>query len=328
MTYDVNSQSFTVAELLQRIRTRAVLLATSTDWTDAKLLSEASDSLHSFISWAMSQAGGGRLVETYNRSVTAALSSSYRAAAEFELPPLAIGDTIEGVTWVSADGQNNCRLGQISTNEEPVYDTPSSYGDPQFYALMSGRIRVYPQPTSGGLVRFTYQRRHPELVLDTTANVGTVLSASDAGSGFVLFTLSGASPLVSGSYADLVNNQYPYRPLFTSLYCDSSVSCRLYLPFSYLNAVDVSGMRIVRSGQSPYVHLPLELRPALIEHAAAKVMRTIGDMQGAQAADATAGVELARCIQLLSPRTKQDRPKAVNWSSLLRRGLRGRYDVR
>lgn len=324
MSYDATGQSFTVADLLARVRTRAVLLTSNVDWTDAKLMAEASDSIHSFINFAVSTSGSGRLVETYNRSISAALASSYRAGSEFELPPLALADTVEAVTWISADGVREVPLSLITEAQQSTYDSPPSMGDPSFYSLLSGRIRVYPQPTTGGLLRFTYQRRHPELVADTTANVGTVLTASDQGDGYVLFTLAATSPFGVGDFADLVSDKYPYRPLFTSLYCDSAVSCRLYLPYAYLAPVNVTGMRVVRSGQSPYVHLPLEFRSSLVEHTAAKVMRTIGDFTGAQAADATAGAELVRGIQMLSPRTKQQRPKAVSWSSLLRRGLRGR----
>ena len=325
MSYDANAQTFTSADLLARVRTRSVMLNSAVDWTDQILLREISDSIHSFVSWALSRSGGGRLVETYNRSATAALSSSYRAATEYELPPLAVGDTIEGVTWVTADGQSEVRLGQISQAEGPTYDTPTSNGAPAWYSLLSGRIRIYPQPTEGGIVRFNYQRRHPELIIDAATDVGTVVTATDAGGGYVLFSLVDTSPFAIGDFVDLVSNKYPYRPLFTSLYCDNSSSCRLYLPFSYLSTVDVSGMRVMRAGQSPYVHIPLELRPALIEHASAKVMRTIGDMVGAQAADAMARDELARIMELLAPRTKADRPKAVGWNSLMRRSIRYRW---
>jgi hypothetical protein len=322
VSYDATGQSFTAAELLERVRTRAILLSTTTDWTDTKLLREVSDSVHSFITWAMSVSAGGRLVETYNRSINAALASSYRAGSEYELPPLCVADTIEAVTWISQDGIFERRLDLITEAAQSIYDSPDAMGDPLFYALLSGRIRVYPQPVNGGILRFSYQRRHPELIADTPENVGTVLTASDQLDGYVLFTLAAASPLLANTFADLVSDKYPYRPLFTSLYCDSSAQCRLYLPYAYLSSVNLTGMRVMRSGQSPYLHLPLEFRAALIEHASAKVMRTIGDFTGAQACDAVARAELGQVIDMLAPRVKQQRPVARNPNSLMRRGLR------
>jgi hypothetical protein len=324
MTYDVNSGSWTAAELLSDVRRRAVLPATSTDWTDAALYRECTDVLWSFVGWAMQQAGDGRLSEMFNRSVSAALGSSYRAASEFELPPLAVADTIEGVTWVDDSGTSERRLQRIDVSEQSLYDQADSFGDPAMYCFLSGRIRIMPQPTTGGVVRFQYQRRHPHLIADTTANVGTTLSISDAGSGYTTFTLSTTTPFALGDSVDLISNQSPYRALFTSLSVGTSAgsSTQLYVPYSYLSSLALSGVRLVDSGSSPYIHYPLELRAAVTEKVAANVLRTIGDRAGAADCEAMAQSELGRVLQMLSPRAKRDRPKVINPYSLMRRGVR------
>lgn len=324
MAYDVNSASWTAAELLSDVRRRAVLPANSTDWTDAALYRECTDVLWNFAGWAMQQAGGGRLSEIFARSVSAALGSSYRAASEFELPPLAIADTIEAVTWVDDSGVNERRLAMIDVSERPTYDQADAFGDPAMYCFLSGRICVMPQPSTGGTLRFQYQRRHPHLIADSTSNVGTTVSIADAGSGYTTFTLSTTTPFALGDTVDILSNQSPYRPLFTSLSVGTSggVSSQLYVPYSYLSALSLSGVRLVDSGSSPYVHYPLEMRGAVTEKIAANVLRTIGDRAGAADCETMAQQELGRVLMMLSPRAKRDRPKVINPFSLMRRGVR------
>lgn len=324
MAYDVNASTWTAAELLDDVRRRAVLPSTAIDWTDSALYREAADVLWSFAGWAIQQAGDGRLSETFNRSVSAALGSSYRSASEFELPPQAVADTIESVAWVNADGTAERRLRLIDAAAQSDYDQLDSYGDPSEYALLGGRIRVYPEPTTGGVVRFQYQRRHPALVADTTSNVATVTAVADGGGGFAAFTLAATTPFAVGDTVDILSSQSPYRALYTSLTVGLSAAqtVTLYVPYVFLSTLNMVGVRLVKSGTSPYVHFPLELRPAVTEKIAATVLRTIGDLQAAGACEVMAKDELMRVMGMLSPRAKRDRPKAINHSSLMRRSLR------
>lgn len=294
------------------------------DYTDAVLLREASDVIWSFAGWAMQVSGNGRLSETFSRSVSAALSSAYRASSEFELPPQCVADTIEGVVWVESTGTRENRLQRIEQHEQSLYDTPDASGTPHAYALLSGRIRIYPQPTEGGIIRFQYQMRHPALISDSTSTSGTISSIADAGSGYTTFNLSAATPFAVGDYVDICSNQYPYRHLFTSLYCGTSgaSAVQLYVPYSYLSGLSLSGVRLFKSGQSPYVHLPLEFRGALTAKIASNVLKDVGDLAGMQANEMHAKDELSRVLGMLSPRTKRDRPRVINPFSHMRGGRR------
>lgn len=330
MTYDQNAQSWTAALVLSDVRRKASLPATSTDFTDAVLLREACDVLWNFAGWALSQGGEGRFLRTMERTVTSeldALSSPYRANSEFALPPLAIADTIENVTWRDSTAQNQYRLARIEMAEESDYDSPGKTGDPAAYAILDGRIRIYPQPTTGGKLRISHQRRHPELVPDTTANVLTVVSSSYTVDTEVSFVVSSTAPYAAGDCIDLISPFYPYRYAVT----DASVNgvtggttVRVVMSPTYITGFP-PGLRMVRAGTSPYVHMPLELRSAVNEKVAANVLRMLGDNTGMQAAEMAAKEELARVMQMLSPRAKRDKPKAVNPHSHLRAGVvRGR----
>lgn len=329
MATDRNALSWTSAQVLTDVRRKASLPTTSTDWTDAVVLREASDVLFSFIGWALAQAGEGRLLSSLDRPVTSAFSGAY-GAREFMLPPLAIAGSIEGVTWTEQTGQTQSRLYRIDDADEATYSTPLGTGSPGAYALIGDRIRVYPTPSTGGILRVTYQRRHPELVPDAVANVGTLSSIAAATSTTTTLTESaGLTGLAIGDTLDVLRHQYPYAPILANAEVTalpSGTSITVDQPLALLSGHDIVGARVVRAGQSPYVSMPLELRAAFTEKVAANIMRTLGDMQGSQAAEQNATLELSRVMQMLSPRVKRDKPKAINPFSHLRgRMTRGRW---
>jgi len=324
---DRNALTWTTAQVLTDVRRKASLPVTSTDWTDAVVLREATDVLYAFSGWALAQAGEGRLISSLDRTVTAALVGAY-GTREFMLPAHAVAATLESVTWTDAAGQNQARLARIDGGAEPDYSTPQGLGSPGAYSLLADRIRVYPAPNTGGTLRITYQRRLPELVLDAAANVATVSALS--GTTTSVLTVSGAltPALTAGDTVDVLRAQYPYAPIVASaeVLSMASTTPTLDVPAAQFVGHEYVGARLVRSGQSPYVPLPLEMRNAFNEKVAANILRTMGDLQGSQAAEQSATLELGRIMQLLSPRAKRDRPRAINPYSHLRGGMyRGRW---
>lgn len=322
MATDRNALSWTSAQVLTDVRRKAALPVTSTDWTDAVVLREATDVLWAFTGWALAQAGEGRLLSSLDRPITAALTGIY-GGREFLIPPLAIASTIEGVTWTDASGTTQSRLARIDGAQEADFSTPGGQGSPGSYALVGDRIRLYPLPTTGGTLRVTYQRRHPELVADVVANVGTLLSVAQASATTSTLTLSvGISPNVAaGDTVDILRSQYPYSPILANAEVTNvggATTLTVEGPLAQLQGHDTSGARVVKAGQSPYVAMPLELRNCFNEKVASNILATLGDMQGAQAAEQRATLELARVMQMLSPRSKRDKPKAINPYSHLR----------
>lgn len=320
MSFDSNALQWTAAQLLSDVRRKASLPVTSTDFSDAVLLRECTDVLWSFAGWAMAQAGEGRLIATLDRLLSSGtLTGAYRAASEVDLPPLAIADSIDGVTYIDQNGATQARLQRLESGQESDYDTPLTTGTPSAYALVGGRIRLYPQPTTGGTLRISYQRRHPELIVDNTTNVGTVVSGT--GTTTTVLTMALAWPLaVAGNEVDIISATSPYRTLASGVTVASNVTTTLTLsaPFANLVNLGLAGARVVLAGQSPYVQFPLEFRACVTEKTAANVMRILGDAGGNQLAEQAALMELARVTQLLSPRAKRDKPKAVSPYSHIR----------
>jgi hypothetical protein len=326
---DRNALTWTSAQVLTDVRRKASLPTTSTDWTDAVILREASDVLYSFTGWALAQGGEGRLLSSLDRPVTAALSGAY-GAREFALPALAIAGTIDGVTWTDANAQNQSRLARIDGADEATYSTPIGTGSPGAYALIGDRIRVYPAPTTGGTLRISYQRRHPELVADSAATAGTLASIAAATSTTTTLTESvGLTGLAVGDTLDVLRSSYPYAPILANAEVTAlpnATSITIDQPLALLSGHDTVGARIVRAGQSPYVAMPLELRTCFSEKTAANILRVMGDLTGSQVLEQSATQELSRVMMMLSPRAKRDKPKAINPASHLRsRMTRGRW---
>lgn len=327
MPTDRTATTWTSAQVLSDVRRKASLPTTSTDWTDAVVLREATDVLWSFAGWALAQAGEGRLLASLDRPVTGALAGAY-GQREFTMPPLAVAGTLESVTWTDSTGSTQSRLVRLDHGEEPDWSTVTGTGSPSSYALLGERIRVYPIPNSGGTLRFTYQRRHPELVTDTIASVGTLNAIPVAGTGATT-TLSLAvaiAGLAVGDTVDVIGFSYPYAPLVSSAEVTAIAGTNLTVTApqtTWTNVQDALGARVVRAGQSPYVSMPLELRTCVHEKTAANIMRTLGDLQGSAASEQLATMELSRVMQLLSPRSKRDKPFAINQFSHLRTGMRG-----
>jgi hypothetical protein len=321
MATDRNALTWTSSQVLTDVRRKASLPVTSTDWTDAIILREASEVLWSFTGWALSQGGEGRLLSSLDRPVTAYLTGAY-GAREYLIPPLAAAGVIDSVTWTDADGRTESRLTRIDLAQQPDLSTPTGTGAPMAYALVGDRIRVYPLPSTGGTLRITYPRRHPELVADTAANVGTVSSYGPASTTTTTIAESiGLTGLSIGDTVDVLRGQYPYAPItadaeVTALPTGTTIT--VDDPLALLSGHDIAGARVVRAGQSPYVAMPLELRTAFNEKVAASILTTLGDLQGAQAAEQRATLELARVMQMLSPRTRRDKPKVVNAFSHIR----------
>lgn len=333
MPSETSALKWTAQDVLVEARRKAALPKTSTEYTDQVVLREATDVLWSFGGWAMSQFGEGRLVEHLDRLSTELLASPTRTLSEVALPALAVGDAVDAVSYVDSTGAGHYRLIRIDPAQESDYARPDSEGLPKAYALLSGRIRLYPRPTEGGTVRVQYQRRQGELIVDTPG-IDTVVppidpilrSATLVGhsgtSTSTTLTLSVAiTDLLPGDRIDLIAPSVPHQVLVSALELTSVADTVLETstPYDLLTNLDAWGQPYVcRTGHSPVVSLPLEMRGAFTEKVAAHLMRQLGDLQGAQASEQAALMEMSRVLQLLSPRARRDKPRAVNAYSHLR----------
>jgi hypothetical protein len=316
---DVTAITWTAAELIADVRRKARIPAGTLDYTDNDLLNESTRLIWSFAGWAMSQAGGER---------STLLTTPYGGAREVDLPMDALADTVDSVVWVNNNGIEQ-RLELIQLYDQSLYDTRASTGEPWGYSLIDGRIRLYPRPVATGTVRIAYQRRHAQLVVDP-ARIRTV-SGYTPSTTSIDFTCVAPAPFTVGQLFDVIFPHPPYRYVMTNADASGNPPLGTIQTFTYNSTTfagfNINGYTLVKSGDTPYVHLPLEFKQALTQKIAAQVLGEIGDAQGAQLLEQSAAQELARVIELLSPRSQTARIKVVNPFSLMRMKRSGRGAV-
>jgi hypothetical protein len=318
MSTDYNAATWSAADLLTEVYRACAMPDTGTvDWTPAAVLREATNVIWSFAGPALAKAREGRLATSLLRAVTTdALSVS---GQDYELPPMAVGDTLDSVSWVDASGKAK-PLDVIPLGLEDMYSSPQQTGEPQYFDMQADLLRILPRPSSTGSLRITYQRRHSELVALGTDNA-TVNSVVDNG-GFARVTLS-TTPAAfgAGAWVDFIGVRYPHR---TKLHgavivtAHGSSQFTLSTTLAAFNAAKLIGDTAVTYGKTPYVQLPLELRSALNSKIAAKITGFIGDVGMSQLHQVGAQDEMVRAKDALSPRTKSARQKAVNPRSIAR----------
>lgn len=286
----------------------------SVDYPAAVVLRDATDVIWNFAGHALVKAGEGRLATSLLRAVTAA--SIVTSGQDYELPPMSVGDSIDSVTWVDAAG-NRMLLQPVPVGLETTFSSPQSVGTPSHFALLGDVLRVYPRPSSTGSLQIDYQRRHGQLVLAAeTASV----SSEVTNAGFARVTLS-ATPaaFVQGAWIDFIGVNYPYRTkIHGAVITTVHGSNQFTLSTSHADfvAAQLTGDTAVAYGKTPYVQLPMEMRPAITKMVAAKILGDVGDIGMAQQREAGAERDMQRARGVLSPRAK--RQKAFNPNSLAR----------
>lgn len=326
MSTDFNMAQWTADDLLAEVLAACRFPATGTvDYTPAVVLRRATDSIWGWATHHLSTARDGRMAAALTRDVATQFIDS--DGDEFELPPMAVADTLESVTYQSRDGGGQLRLQLIPLGQEALYTDPASQDMPHAYTLIDGRVKVIPKPTSGGKIKITYLRRHGQLVPAADPSTQIIASLTSGGTGNApMLMLSTGSGFAVGQWVDIINRYYPYRTkLHGALITDiSTITGAITLGNEDLTAVqqlNPVGDILAVYGNTRFVHLPLEMRVSLTKRIAHDILNEIGDVQLANQYAAFAADESARTRDMLSPRVKSDREKVINRHSLARRSV-------
>jgi len=318
---DFNAATWSASDLVTEVFRACAIPDTGTvDWTPSAVLREATSVIHSFAGPALAKAREGRLATTLLRAVTT--DSVSESGQDYELPPMALGDAIDRVAWVSSDGTIVKPLTVIPEGLEETYWSTQQTGEPQVFDLLDGTLRVGPRPSTAGFVRITYQRRHGELVIGSdTAVVASV--ANNVGAARVTLTATPAA-FVAGAWIDVMGGTYPYR---TKLHGAKIVTVHgsneftLSTTYAAFLAAKLTGDTAVTYGKTPYVQLPKEMRSGLTSKIVAKIASAIGDVPLYARSQADSADEMGRAKDAISPRTKSARQKALNPRSVARTAL-------
>ncbi len=323
MSSDFNSATWTASDLLTDVYREVRFPDTGTvDYSPSVVLAMASQAIHDWAGSLLKGAGQGRATTTLNRAITS--DARDVAGQTYELPPMAIADTLDAVTWFDATSER--RLETVPREMEPIFSQPSSSGCPEVYSLEDGTIRVLPKPSGSGTLKVQYKRRHGQLVVGSdTASIVSIASASAGASTAITLSAVPAS-FVAGAWIDVFGRYYPHRTKIHGARITGVVGLvvTVAVTFADMTAASVTDDTLCIYGKTPFVQLPLELRQGLTQHIASSIKTAIGDLQGAQMSDSLAGVAGQRAQGMLSPRTNTPQ-KIFNPRSLARQGGRGRW---
>lgn len=325
MSSGYNAATWTASELLADVYRQARLPEQGTqEYTPEVVLGMATQAIHNWAGTIVGQARDGRCLAEFSISSTDARGSD---GNDFELPPMALGDTVDSVSWVDSLG-NEWPLELITQAMEHLFVSTTDQGQPTCYSFRDGTIRCYPKPDASGTLRVKYMRRHGVLVSGSDAtSVTSITSTASASSTDTNITVGAVpSSVVAGAWVDVIGQYYPYRTKMHGLRVVSAGGgvVRVSTPLAAFTAASVAGDTLALYGKTPVVSLPLELKEPLHLMISSKLCEEIGDPALAQSYGARAQGGGANALNIFAPRAKSDRQKLVNRYSLARGGGRKR----
>ncbi len=202
------------------------------------------------------------------------------------------------VQWVNGDGSgyNLNRFEPKHVAEVCLLTT--AVGQPVGYYLEGSRVVLYPTPGGSGTLRIRAFVRPGRLAL--AAATGSISITSVSGS-YVLalgthsYTTSTPVDVISGtpSFEHLAIDALP-----TSVVSNTSIT----LPATAFSTPPAAADYVCAPDTSPFIQLPVELHPALVELTVARVLRAQGEQSEAASHADEAQRLVAIGIQALTPR--------------------------
>ena len=155
-------------ELLTRLRQTAYIgdVAACPEYTDAKLLNEMNDRLLALMSDEIVKANAGYGLK---RSDTTCVAGT----ARYLVPPRSIAGTLEKLELQLVGASTWSMLSRVDINEAQIVDLGlTSTGIPRYFSVQDGHVELYPTPSAGYPLRFTFYIRPSQLVTSQSSTLG------------------------------------------------------------------------------------------------------------------------------------------------------------
>lgn len=250
-------------------------------------------------------------------------TASTGAAMTISLPERALARAVRRVHYVDSTGREADEIDQIMPAD--AWSLAGDFAAPVtrlgwYFEGDSIRLPITPV---GGSIRVYYQREIPRLVL--TSECPRILVGGTS------TTVTCANPrpawLVVGELADVIRGTSPFLPIATdqvvsALPGSTDITLSPFTEFAQVSSPGTLVTRrsdyITRARTSPFPPMPQEWHPALSAAVAARVLESIGDVQGAAIATRTRDERIARAVQAATPRNAGRGERIINRHSALR----------
>lgn len=292
--------AWTSASLLSKIASEAALPSNFTDdLTADNVLEMANDELLGYlVPLVMSTVGA--YFERLSDTTTVAGTSAYR------IPSRSIGGRLSDVYIL--DGNNTVARPAAADSSDPAtLSDPTDLGNPpMLYYMRNHYLVLSPAPVAGLTLRMKYHLRPGDLV-QTSGSTGC-RRITNRSSGTLTVDVTVPGSWSTANKFDVVMN----RPGFETVVLESSASSVsgttvVLSTASSSELADIyhatyDGDFVCLAGQSPIPQIPYELHPVLFQRTLARVLKTLKDSIGAQAAMDTAMRLEEQALRIIAPR--------------------------
>ncbi len=306
--------SYTADDLLTEVRRGGSLPSSSATGTaDADLLAHADSEIRDTLVPLML----GVREELYQRVFDVTVVAG---TAAYRINKRAALSRINTVQWVNSDGTgfNLVRYDPKQVAELCLLTT--SVGQPYAYYLEGSRVVLFPSPNGSGTLRIRAFVRPSRLTLVTdTTNVQAVTTVSVGASSTTLTVATSPSTAVRDVVAGTPSFEHvALDATFTNVSGTTGT-----IPNTSFSTAPAVGDYLCVSDYTPFIQLPVELQPALIELTVARVLRALGKVSeaGVHANEAQRLVQIG--VEALTPRVDSADRKILGGPHFRRRGMWG-----
>ena len=308
--------AYTADNLLEEIRRAGSLPSTAATGTaDADLLAHADAELRDTLVPLILGVHEEFYQRVFDVTVVAGAPPAYR------LNKRAAMSRINTVQWINSDGTgfNLPRYEPKRVAEMSLI--VAAVGQPTGYYLEGSRVVLYPTPNGAGTLRIRAQVRPGRLAL--LAATGSIVSTAVTGTAATSFVITiNPHAYTTATPVDVV----AATPSFEYLALDAipsavSTTVSITLAGSAFSSDPAVGDYVCSPDTSPFVQLPVELHPALVELTTARVLRALGKLKEAENHSQEAGRLVGTGIQALTPRVDTAARKIVGGPHFRRKGM-------
>lgn len=290
----------------------------------AKILSIADDEVETLLAARVKTAASDHWAKVEDLPIV-------QGTLRYRIPRRALGRALASVSLASLSSGGVTPLSEIPASAATGITGASWNGRNGVYYVEDDFLVFPVQPPAGYSLRVRYLRRPNRLV--PIASAAAITQAIDATHiGLASAPASFVAP--KDQYFDIVRGDAPFDLMYVDLRIKNIVapgSVALTSPstISIADFVDTSAILNDRvdylclRDQTVYPQLPAELHPVLVSAVALRVMESIKDGPGAEAARATARERAASASAIIEPRNQDRSRPIVNRYSALRGGGSG-----
>lgn len=312
---------YTADELLEKVRRGAsASAAAATGQADTDLLADADDELRDTLIPLLLGVQEEYYQRTFDQPVLANVAS-YRINKRAAL------SRINSVALINSNSTPNTNLVRIEPKRALELAPVPTSGAPYAYYLEGGRVVLFPTPSAAATLRIRAMVRPSRLVLTTDTGVAaiTAVSTSPGGTqGADTVTNAAGTAFFSGGLVVWATplDVVAATPSFEHLLLDTpSQAGSTSLVLVGLSSPVAVGDYLCAPDTTPFVQLPVELQPALVELTVAKFLRARG--LGVEAKDHADEAErlVALGIAALTPRVDTAARKLIGGPHFRHRGI-------